>query len=73
MYLDRQVSYAVDPRHIAACIADHGAEGLMFGGDWPHCEGYRRPYEGYQELVGVLPREAAEMLFGGTLQRLRRS
>jgi len=37
------------------------------------CEGDLRPYEGYKELVGVLPTVAAEMLFGGTLQRLLRS
>ena len=72
VYLDRQVSCAVDPRHgdIAAYVREHGVDGLMFGGDWPHCEGYLRPYAGYRELVGELPADDTEKLYGGNLKAL---
>ncbi|MCE2392792.1 MAG: amidohydrolase family protein [Proteobacteria bacterium] len=71
-YLDAQVMCAVDPRHgdIAGYIAEHGAENLMFGGDWPHCEGYFKPLENYRKQTGPLPSAASETLYGGTLHSL---
>ena len=51
-------------------MREHGVDGLMFGGDWPDCEGYFRPYEGYRELVGELRADDAEKLYGGNLKAL---
>ena len=69
-YLLERVNVAVDPRHgedMAGFVQQFGADNLMFGGDWPHCEGYVDPYRGYQQLVGELPPALSDRLYGGTL------
>ena len=72
-YLLEHIKVAVDPRHgddMAGFVEHFGADTLMFGGDWPHCEGYQDPYRGYKELVGDLPTPVEEKLYGGTLMSI---
>jgi predicted TIM-barrel fold metal-dependent hydrolase len=43
---------------------------IMFGGDYPHCEGLPSPRDGFEAMVGDLPSEQAAKFYGGNAAKL---
>jgi predicted TIM-barrel fold metal-dependent hydrolase len=70
-YLFDHFRVTCNPNEPVAHYFNNGlADMLMFGGDYPHCEGFADPIKTFNERVGPLSEEHTAKLYGGTAAAL---
>jgi predicted TIM-barrel fold metal-dependent hydrolase len=53
-------------------LVERYTDHMMFGGDYPHCEGLLSPFHEFSQRVGPLPEVATAKLYGGNAANLLR-